>query len=225
MVLIEYAHRLFDLWFDKTGSPYYTSDEKDIFINRGLYSFINKHFNESPSQLMERTIRDSDDLSELIVPVTTTTNVNGEIVYSDLSVAMNGREILHILNASRAGTKDCKDIMRMARYVRHNDYLAQKDNPFKQPTDRWPIHLDFRDYIKFYPVGETNVEMVVLLVPLQASLDDSGDTGQRGPNAVDLEISESVVTEVIYLALKHAGVSVREVDFYQLAASQERMDE
>ena len=66
MILIEDVHTLFDLWIDKTGSPYYTSTEKDFFIWRALIHYVTNHFNEQPAHMSERTIRDSEDLSELI---------------------------------------------------------------------------------------------------------------------------------------------------------------
>lgn len=225
MILIESAHTLFDLWFDKTGSPYYTSDEKDLFIKQGVYHFINKHFNEGKTHVAERTIRDVEDLDELIYPFSARTDSQGRLYDSVSETALNGREIMYVLNASRASSTECGGEQLKARYVRHNDYLSQVTNSYKKPTEKYPIHRIFNGYTKFDPSGEANVAMTVLVKPLSPTLDDPTNSSVRGLNAVDIELPEEVTNELVYLALRQAGVSVREIDFYQMVSGEEKINE
>lgn len=220
MIEIEEVHKVFDLWIDKTQSPYFTSDEKDVFIQRALYNLINKHFMEAPTHLMERTIRDVEDFSDLVVELNAQTDVQGRLTDAVTNTALNGRDIMYVLNA--ALSTDCGDNYVKARFMRHNDYFAQYNNSFKKPDYTYPIYRVFNGYTKFNPEGVNNVYMTVLIEPNLPSLDDPTNTGLPGASHIDVEISQNLFNELVYLALTEAGVSIREGDFYGMV-SQEAM--
>jgi hypothetical protein len=221
MISIEYAHKVFDLWIDKTSSPYLTSDEKDIFINRGITEFVNDHFDTKNPHRPEATIRDAEELTELIEPVTgVQTNAQGRLSTPDIEAALGGREYDYLLSASRASSLECGGDQRKSRYVRHNDWLAQKDNTYKKPTEMYPTHRVFNGYLQFNPVGVSNVELVVIKKHVEVTLDDPTSSGTAGPAAVDIELSDAHANRIIFLALRQAGISIREGEFYQMVANE-----
>lgn len=221
MVKIEYAHKIFDLWVDKTASPYFTSDEKDIFLNRGIVEFINDHFDTKNPHRAEASIRDVEELTELIEFVENIrTNAEGKLFTTEIQSALDGREYDYLLSASRASSVECGGEQRKSRFVRHNDWLSQKDNTYKKPTEKYPTHRIFNKYLQFNPVGEASIELVVLKKHLEVTLDDSSNTGARGTNAVDIELSDSQANRIIFLALREAGVSIREREFYDMVTNE-----
>ena len=220
MILIEDVHKVFDLWIDKTQSPYFTSDEKDIFIQRALYNLINKYFIESPSHVAERTMRDVEDLSELLVEVSAKTDSTGRLTDAVTQAALGDRPIMYVMNASYSN--DCGESFVKARFMRHNDYFAQFNNSFKKPEFSYPVYRFFNGYTKFDPEGVNDVKMTVIIEPNKPTLDDPTSSGVRGGNAVNVEVSENLFNELVYLALTEAGVSMREGDFHQMV-SQETM--
>ena len=223
MILIEDAHKVFDLWIDKTQSPYFTSGEKDTFLQRAMINLINKKFNPAASHVMERTIRDVEDISDLIEEVTAKTDAVGRLYDSIVTTALSGREVMYILNAARSG--DCGETVENARFVRHNDYFAQNRNSFKEFTSTSPVFRVFKDYTKYTPVGIADVYQTVLLKPLIVTLDDPTNSGARGGSAIDIEFSENLFNELIYLALTEAGISIREADLYQVTTNEATRNE
>lgn len=220
MILIQDVHKVFDLWVDKVQSPYFTSDEKDTFIQRGLYNLINKYFMEAPTHMMERTMRDVEDFSELIVELDAKTDATGRLTDAVTQTALSGRSIMYVLNASLSS--DCGDSYAKARFMRHNDYYAQFNNSFKKPEVGYPVYRFFNGYTKFDPEGVNDIKMAAIIEPELPTLDDPTSSGNRGGSAVDVEVSQNLFNELVYLSLTEAGVAMREGDFYQMV-SQEAM--
>ena len=131
MILVEELHRLFDLIVDKTASPYFTSNEKDDFLNRGIMALVNKYFNPTPSHLMEATSIDVTDLMELIpTPIILSSSSVGDVTFTDIDTALSDRKFMYILNIARRSGCDAEWVK--CRFVRHNDYFPQISNSFKK---------------------------------------------------------------------------------------------
>ena len=212
---IDDAHKLFNLWIDKTASPYFTDDEIDFFLNRAIVEFVNDHFDTKAPHRAEASIRDVEELRELIEIVDDLrTDSNGKVedtkINDSLKEGLVDRKFSYILSASKASSKECGGEQRKSRFVRHNDWLAQKDNTYKKPTEEYPTHRLFNGYIQFNPATESNVEFVVLKKHLTVSKADG----------VDIELSDKVANRIIFMALRQAGVSLREQDFYGMATNE-----
>lgn len=212
---IDDAHELFNLWIDKTSSPYFEDSEIDLFLNRSIIEFINDHFDTKPVHRAEASIRDVEELRQLIEVVDDLrTDSNGKIKDSEINDSLKDgsvdREFSYILSASKASSKECGGEQRKSRFVRHNDWLAQKDNTYKKPTEEYPTHRLFNKYIQFNPATESNVEFVVLKKHLTVS-----KTGSIG-----IELSDKSANKIIFMALRQAGVSIRETEFYGMAANE-----
>ena len=101
MIPIEEVHTIFDLWIDKTSSPYFTSNEKDLFIRGGIREFLNKYFNPHTStHKLERFNYDLDDVEELVpLPIILKTDVNGRVTRADIEAELDpNRTYAYILN-------------------------------------------------------------------------------------------------------------------------------
>lgn len=227
MILIADLHKRFDLIIDKTASPYFDSIDKDDFINGGILNYVSKFFNPiSGTHLAERRDVDDELISELIEPAEVSTTAKGEATIISINAALPpNRELLYILNAAKAGTNDCKDILRSSRFVRHNEFFKQSDNSFKKPSDKYPVHRYMNGRIKFDPEGVSKAAFTVVMKPVKVTLDDAGNTGVPGPNAVNCELSEKCMNEIVYLSLRQAGISMRETDFYQMVGAEEKANE
>lgn len=225
---IEDAHRLFNLWIDKTSSPFFSSDDIDSFLNQAIKEFINDHFDGKSPHRAEATIRDVEELRELMVPVSgIRTDTVGKITDTVINTAItpSNRKFDYILSASKASSKECGGQQRKSRFVRHNDWLAQKDNSYKMPTEEYPTHRLFRDFIQFNPATESNVEFVVLMKHVIVTLDDPNNTGSPGGSHVDIEFSDTNSNRIVFLALRQAGVSLREREFVELVTNEIRENE
>lgn len=216
MIAIEEIHRLFDIIVDKTASPYFTSGEKDQFINAGIRALVQKYFNPSQSHLMESTSIDVEDLQELIVPLKLTSDASGNILKSDIETGISS-EYYYILNVA-VREDGCGTDYKKCRFIRHNDYFAQKDNAFKKPDKGYTVYRIFSDKLTISPTGSVGTYLTLLKKPNIVTLDDPTDTGVRGANAVDCELNDKLLNEIVMLSCVAAGISMREGDFYQMTS-------
>lgn len=218
MILIDDLHKIFDLWIDKVGAPYFTSDQKDDFINRAAIHFINQYFKNPSTHVMEDTHVDLEDVHTLVNEVEVLTDNQGRVFFTNINSNLpTGKEWMYFLNASKSTSSDCNGEVLKSRWVRHNDFYAQSRNSFKKPDSKYPIHRYFSDHLKFDPVGVSKCIITVLCKPNVVTLDDPNDTLDRGSNAIDLDLPEKVFNEIVYLSLTQAGINMRESDFYAQA--------
>ena len=215
MILIEKIHEIFDLWIDKTGSSYYTSDQKDLFIQRGVVQYVNQYLKNPSSHVLEETHVDTEDVHTLIHSVELVSDAKGLVTFDSINSELpTNKNWMYFMSVARGSNKDCGGEQFKSRWVRHNDYLAQITNTFKKPEINYPIHRYFSNYIKFDPGSQAAAEITVLVYPNIVTLDDLNDTYARGVGAVDLDLPDKVFNEIVYLALSQAGVNLREQEFY-----------
>ena len=215
MILIENLQSFFDLWLDKVGSPYFTSGQKDQFLQRAVVQFVNQYLKHPSTHMLEDTHVDTEDVHTLIHTAEVVANADGIVSFSDVNAALpTGKEWMYFMAVGRGTAKDCGGEKFKSRWVKHNNYFAQKRNTFKKPAPEYPIHRYFSDHIKLEPSGQVSTDIVVLVYPNKVTLDDPNDTFVRGTNAIDLDLPDKVFNEIVYLALTQAGVNLREQEFY-----------
>lgn len=216
MILVEQIHELFDLWQDKVGAPYFTSDQKDLFIQRASVQFVNQYLKNPSSHVLEETHVDTEDVNTLMHQANVSSLADGRITFVQINAALpTGKSWMYFMSAGRGATVECSGDIHGSRWVRHNDYRPQKRNSFKKPEVKYPIHRYFSDYIQFEPKGKASTEITVLVYPNVVTLDDPNDSGTRGTGAIDLDLPNKVFNEIVYLSLAQAGINMREQDFYQ----------
>ncbi len=232
---IENMHKWFDLILDKVGSPYFSSPEKDSFLQRAEVHYVNSFFkNPSTVHLMEDTSIDVDYVKSLITEVKLDTDDEGRLYYSNIDsvlqseTSISGAKMMYILNASKSITSSselCAPSYQYikSRFIRHNDFFAHQANAFKKATTEYPTHRCFDNYLRFNPDNKSNVYLTVIRYPKLVTLDDPNSTGARGVNAVDSELPDKSQNEIVFMALKFAGVAIREADFYQIVSNEKQL--
>jgi len=228
---IQEMHTLFDLVIDKTGSPYFTSDEKDEYLQRAEVTYVNGFFNPTgqSKRNAEATSIDEELLNPLMSEVFVQNPSTGKLTFASINAAITSgsQELMYILGVSRNFNLDsCGDsdetTYRKSRFVRHNNFSAHTDNSFKEGTEKYPFHRYFDTYLKLTPRKVADTYISLLRYPLDVTLDDPNDTGQAGPNAVNSELPDKAHNEIVYLALQAAGISIREGEFFQMVTMEEK---
>lgn len=216
---IKEMHTWFDLVIDKEGSPYYTSNEKDLFLQRSQIDYVNNFFgNPTSKHVADRTDKDSSRLGDLVESVVVRSDVNGKVSDDSINTDLI-TDYMYILNVASSYNGGCSDDYAKCRFVRHNDYYNIKDNEFKKPTEEYPIHRVFDSYLQIDPKGERNVQVTVCREPVKLTLDDPDSTGEQGLGAVDSSLSDKVHNQIVYGALRYAGINIRETEFYQMVSA------
>ena len=214
---IEQIHKYFDLLFDKVEEPYLTSDEKDVFINRATFDYINDFFKPTDGVRNGETASfDTEALIPIIQRLSLDTDNIGRLFYTDID-AQTDTSFMYLLNAAiKESGCEVTANYRPSRFVRHNDFFKHQDNSFKEGTKVYPIHRYLNTHIQFNPAEALNTQITIIKEPVMATLDDPNNTGTAGPNAVNVELPDKTHNNIVYRALNLTSVEVREADFYSM---------
>ncbi len=189
---------------------------------------LKRHVHQEPVKGLGDNQYNIEQLQSLVVSIpvdprgTLTTDVYGRVEMADIEayfpddvirgemgvIETKKPEVFHVASAARYCTDDGK--MRMAQWVRHNDWEAIQENPFRTPTEFYPGFRYFDDHLKFAPEGTRDVQLTVIRMPRHVWIDESG------VNDVDPELNDKIMYDVIFEALSLAGITIREPDFYKM---------
>lgn len=211
-------HRRFDLIIDKTGNPYFTSNEKDSFLQRGEIDAVNSFFgNPKDRYEAEQSDKDVGRIRSLIEEIETTSDYLGRILDTTVNDLLS-TEVMYYLNIAVSGADNGCDTgsFNKSRFVRHNDFFAHQNNEFKKGTQEYPVHRYFNGYLKVTPSNEEKVYLTACRYPVKVTLDDPDDLGVAGVNAVSSELPDKFHDEVLMYALRSAGINIREAEFFQM---------
>ena len=221
------AHKYFDLITDKVGSPYFTSDEKDLFIQRGQVDYVNQFFDNVTNKYnAEQHSYDIERIYPLIYEVEVMSDQDGKLYYEDINAQLPNQSFMYVLGVRQqanpsASCKTTTGDYAFSQFVRHNDLGPRLQLSLKRPTSTKPIHVYFSDYLQLYPNSEKKIKITVVKEPIKVTLDDPDDLGEPGPDMVDFDLPQSVLNNVLLLALKNAGISIRDTEFFQLVNAQQ----
>lgn len=207
MNIIE-MHDWFDLIQDKVDAVYYTTTEKDQFINRSIQLFINDvihQFRDDPNRglMITSTLEESLNASEVLrplmlldLPVSSAASgiMTDEAIEAAILAAV-GEEgtFLHILSL-----KDNNDLP--VKYVRENDFASFQRNDFKQASSSAKQYRIGIDGIYCYPIGIASYKLSVIKAP--------NEVNYEGLQSTDLP--DTVHDFVLAKALELAGLSSRD---------------
>lgn len=220
------AHNYFSLLMDKVGSPYFTSSEIDIFIQRGQMDYVNQFFNKSIGLYnAEENSYDVERLYSIIEKVNVQADVDGMVMYEDINNELSTGEFMYVLSLEQQKSSDssCNEnsnTFAYSQFVRHNDKGPRLKYSFKRPTDNNPIHIYYSTYIEVLPQVAKNVGITVVRTPALVTIDDPNDTGSPGPGLVDFDLPEISRDSILMFALKNAGINIRDKEFYALINNQ-----
>jgi hypothetical protein len=129
---------------------------------------------------------------------------------------------MYILNVAVNTEGGCESGFKKSRFVRHNDFFAHENNSFKKADIGYPTHRYFGNYLQFNPSGENEAYLTVINTPPKITLDDPDNLNVAGANAVSSLLDDKVHDAVLLLALRFAGINIRENEFYGMIANESK---
>lgn len=206
----------FDVIQDKFNSPYFTDLEFEEFINQGQQNFVNEVFYgqfapstaqaEKGGQVMnptESTLQGLESIRPLVISdLSMNSSITGLILDSEINDAVSAltgqsnQQYMHILSI----ILNDGGVSRIARFVRHNDYIKFNTNSFKKATSRAPLYRLSRFGVVLDPVGVRNYNVSVIKKPISVSLESS----------IDCELPSEYHGLIVAYAIQLASVSSRD---------------
>lgn len=205
---IEQMHERFDLIQDKYESPYFTSEEKDHFINLSQDAlFLKLDFmpfdyllqRKEVSRGFESNEVNTQHLKNFIIDDLNITLSSGLASFEDINSAIQNKtggdeELFRVISVSI----DDLD----ARWVRHNDLNRFERNKYLRGTEKYPIYTYNNDGLKIRPSSIQSCKVSVLRKHKDVSLE----------NSIDSEFPESIHHKILYDALVLSGIPVKDFD-------------
>jgi len=235
-------HALFDLICDKVASPYFTPQEKDTFINSAQQSFVNSYVlrlgkrdaEGGPDDIFQLTSSVAEALSPVTRQIEITKNTNnGTITKAELNAATS-RDVLHIVSGQKSSTStttssvsvytnegceidvtptstsvsDVRNNNSTLTFARASEWYQRVHNTFYAPDERNVIYTVSAGDWKVLPATAGTYNLIVIVKPVDVSLS----------TPTNCELPADTHHYITYLALVHAGVSIREQDFAKMVS-------
>lgn len=242
---IREALDIFDLIWEKYTDEGITDQEKCRHINtaqkmvmlRNLYSrYVKRSEYQEPPFGFENTQYDSERMKPFIVhmpddgdPILQTDG-DGVLTYDQIRsyfpqnliynegglVESRQCEIYHIGNL--AVYDATRDKYQPAKWVRHNEIERVHHDPFREPTERWPVFVNQDTFIQIWPQSNKDVRLTAIREPKHVWWEDGDETLQ-----IDPEWPDSGMYDVLFEACKLAGLNIKDYQFYQAVGREENM--
>lgn len=208
MTIIE-MHKLADLLIDKANAPWFTSEEKDMFINLAMKQVVDVNYRE---------FEKDEEARAKLNTIVRTTNL-GAVAQVNLTAITDFRYTL----ALKGTTPDsCGNLVsRKISPVQWDDEAGNQNDPFNKNSD---TNLG---YVQENIVGTGNVLRIlsdttptdVTLVYLKTPVDVLNDTVTPANN-INCELPDSVHEEVVNLAVRKMLGTVESQVQYQIQANE-----
>lgn len=199
--LVEY----FDLLQDKYGSPYFTTAEKESFLNQAELDIVLDHLpKDGDEQNIERNANTWMIFNPLFYPITTTMDVNGAISRGSIETSILTPAIgfsTRIIRPLSITLGTGSNIIPVKGPIRYNNWATYMRNSFKAPSTDNPKYYESSTHYYIYPVDTSaTVTLNVLRYPRGISV-SGGFTS---------ELPAIFHGEIIARALEFAGVGSRD---------------
>jgi hypothetical protein len=199
----------FDLIQDKYGTPYFTDDEKLVFLNNAMLEFINSKFPDTESEREQSDVEINwnalQDIWPLVYTISDLTmSSSGIITLSSLNTALQSTSgdastsVYKILNLEMRKGGNRYPI----KVVRHNDKSAFEQNYFKKPSLAQPRYTLENGGLQIRPTDQIGkVAISVVKSPRLLAL---------APSVVNPELGSSIKNRLVAIGLEFAGVASRD---------------
>ena len=129
---LQEAHDLMDLLLDKADQPYFTEDEKNMFLDQAIASYINNHY-----QLYEQEQVSRDALASFLY-YEEMNNTNTDWVSGVIRLPS---DYVHIIQVSLAYNTTTFSEGKQAKIIGLKDYYERNysSDPFNKATEEHPI--------------------------------------------------------------------------------------
>lgn len=200
------------LLLDKTGSPYFTTDEYLSFLNMSQLEFINRLLPDSIGGVVNFELDENTlfNIKQLIIPLFVTVPSGGRITNSVLVSGIQAgtgdltATVLRILNFSL--TISGQEVS--VKFIKHNNRFVK--NIFKTPSVNNPCYIVEADDIRLVPI--TSFEGVGGIVTVMKS-----PRIMTAGNSPDFD--DYVMNQVIQIAYQMATVATRDEAGLQLGTN------
>ncbi len=202
-------HKLADLLIDKANAPWFTSEEKDMFINLAMKQVVDVNYRE---------FEKDEEARAKLNTIVRTTNL-GAVAQVNLTAITDFRYTLAI----KGTTPDsCGNLVsRKISPVQWDDEAGNQNDPFNKNSD---TNLG---YVQENIVGTGDVLRIlsdttptdVTLVYLKTPVDVLNDTVTPANN-INCELPDSVHEEVVNLAVRKMLGTVESQVQYQIQANE-----
>ena len=206
---ITQMHKLADLLIDKANAPWFTSEEKDMFINLSMKQIVDVNYRE---------FEKNEEARAKLNTIVRTVNL-GTVAQVNLTAITDFRYTL----ALKGTTPDScgKLVSRKISPVQWDDEAGNQNDPFNKNSD---TNLG---YVQENIVGTGNVLKIlsdttptnVTLAYLKTPVDVLNDLVTPA-SSVDCELPESVHEEVVNLAVRKMLGTVESQIQYQIQANE-----
>ena len=145
---LQEAHDLMDLLLDKADQPYFTEDEKNMFLDQAIASYINNHY-----QLYEQEQVSRDALASFLY-YEEMNNTNTDWVSGVIRLPS---DYVHIIQVSLAYNTTTFSEGKQAKIIGLKDYYERNysSDPFNKATEEHPIAYVRQDgtsiFVGYFP--------------------------------------------------------------------------
>ena len=143
---LQEAHDLMDLLLDKADQPYFTEDEKNMFLDQAIASFINNHY-----QLYEQEQVSRDALASFL-HYEAMNNTDTDWVAGVIPLPS---DYVHIIQVSLAYNTTNFSEGKQAKIIGLKDFYERtySSDPFNKATEEHPTAYvrDAQSYVGYFP--------------------------------------------------------------------------
>jgi len=196
------------LLLDKTGSPYFTTDEYLSFLNMSQLEFINRLFPDTLGGIanFELDENTSATVAPLIYRLTSTPSL-GIVTKSSLNTLLQSASSDNTTSVFRVASLSTVSGNRPVRFTKHNNINVDLNNSFKTPTTTDPRYIITATNYTIYPTSVGAVNFTVLKTPRILTSVNSPD------------FDDYVMNQVIQIAYQLATVATRDESGIQLGTN------
>lgn len=210
-MVVQKLHLYFNLLLDKFGSPYFTDEEVDVFLNAGQNELYQQYFPDNEDylyniELNQHTLNvfnklidtksiepevqvDPETSEESVIPIK-------QILYVDIDSI---REVSRILNVI---TEDDE----VVSFMRYNDLAKASQNDFLKPDGNIYYFKFIKEGIEIIPSSDKNILITYIKEPLEIN---------KGTNQTS-ELASFLHYDLVVEAINKAGVATRDEAMAQL---------
>lgn len=203
-------HSFIDFLTGKGQTGYHSPEE----IDDAVHVASRELFNEMRKVFEQTRIVTTDLIPFFSNPTTLSLSQSGQVAYP------NGFKYA----ASFSGGPNKRPIKEIDKAM-----VANKINdPLCPPHQDYGICVYQKDYIQFYPINITGVEVTFLKEPIKPTWAYTISNGRYvydDASSVDIEWGEQNHNQIMMKAISHLGINLRENDLLQFAEIQKKETE
>lgn len=204
MTIIE-MHQKCDLLLDKANSPWYTSAEKDSFINEAQNEFVETRY---------KLFEENERIRKALLPlVRNSVGANTSIINYDVIT-----EFMFTLSLSGMFNKVCGTGTKLQRVhpLQLDDEIGVESDPFNKSADDNPNYIEYNDGVNnIAQIKSDTTPLSYTLKYLKRARSVFNDTNNP-LNNIDSEMPIFVHDEIVSIAVREMLANTEQIQGYQL---------